>query len=66
MGVFDSVTVWHPGEVGCSVPLLTVVVTKVCRKPGISSVFRKKKIYFRFWLFIKKDERSGGHQAYLN
>ena len=26
--------------------------------------FQKEKIYFRFWLFIKKDERSGGHKAY--
>ena len=35
------VTLWRPAEVGCSVPLLTVVITRVCRKPGISSVFRK-------------------------
>ncbi len=49
-GLFDSVAVWRPAEVGCSVSLLTVVITRVCRKPGISSVFRKKQI----WLFIKK------------
>ena len=61
-GLFESVTVWRPAEVGCSVALLTVVITRVYRKPGISSVSRKKK----FWLLIKKDERSGGHQAYLN
>ena len=54
-GVFDSVDVWHPAEVGCSVPLLTVVITGVCRKPGISSVFRNNNL----WLFIEKDERSG-------
>ena len=61
-GLFASKTVWRPAEVGCSVSLLTILITIVCRKPGISSVFRKKQI----WLFIKKDERSGGHQAYLN
>ena len=58
-GVFDSVAVWRAAEVGCFVPLLTVVITRVCRKSGISSVFRKNNL----WLFI---ERSGGHQAYLN
>ena len=26
-GLFDSVAVWRPAEVGCSVPLLTVVIT---------------------------------------
>ena len=46
-GVFDSVIVWRPAEVGCSVPLLTRVITRVYRKPGIS---RKNK----FWLFIIK------------
>ena len=61
-GVFDSVAVWRPAEVACSVPLLTDVITRVCRRPGISSVFRNNNL----WLFIKKDERSGGHQAYLN
>ena len=62
-------TLWRPAEVGCSVALFTVVITRVYRKPGMSSVSRKKK----FWLLIKKDlvaykkdERSGGHQAYLN
>ena len=61
MGVFDSVTVWRPAEVGCSVAILTIVITRVCSKPGISSVSRKKL----FWLFIKKNKkRSGGHQAY--
>ena len=49
-GVFDSVAVWRPAEVGCSVPLLTVVITRVCRKSGISSVFRKNNL----WLFIEK------------
>ena len=42
--------VWRPAEVGCSVPLLTVVITRVCRKSGISSVFRKNNL----WLFIEK------------
>ena len=49
-GFFDSVAVWRPAEVGCSVPLLTVVITRVCRKSGISSVFRKNNL----WLFIEK------------
>ena len=49
-GVFDSVAVWLPAEVGCHVPLLTVVITRVCRKSGISSVFRKNNL----WLFIEK------------
>ena len=49
-GLFDSVAVWRPAEVGCSVPLLTVVITRVCRKPGISSVFRKNNL----WLFTEK------------
>ena len=49
-GLFDSVAVWRPAEVGCSVPLLTVVITRVCRKSGISSVFRKNNL----WLFIEK------------
>ena len=31
-GVIDSVAVWRPAEVDCSVPLLTVVITRVCRK----------------------------------
>ena len=48
--LFDSVAVWRPAEVGCSVPLLTVVITTVCRKSGISSVFRKNNL----WLFIEK------------
>ena len=61
-GVLILVTLWRPAKVGCSVPLLTVVITIACRKPGISSVFRKNNLL----LFIKKDERSGGHQAYLN
>ena len=47
-GLFDSVAVWRPAEVGCSVPLLTAVITIVCRKSGISSVFRKNNL----WLFI--------------
>ena len=49
-GLFDSVTVWRSGAVcrPSSVPLLTVVITKVCRKPGITSVFRKKKYSFDF------------------
>ena len=47
-GVFDSVTVWRPSEVGCSVAILTVVITRVCRKPGISSVSQKKKYIFNF------------------
>ena len=42
--LFDSVAVCRPAEVGCSVPLLTVVITRVCRKSGISSVFRREKI----------------------
>ena len=44
-GLFDSVTLWRSAEVGCSVTILTVVIglTRVCRKPGISSVSRKKK-----------------------
>ena len=62
-GLFDSVAVWRPAEVGCSVPLLTVVITRVCRKSGISSVFRKKQFVV---VYRKKDERSGGHQADLN
>ena len=49
-GLFDSVAVWHPAEVGCSVTVLTVVITRVCRKSGISSVFRKNNL----WLFIEK------------
>ena len=49
-GLFDSVAVWRPAEVGCSVPRLTVVITRVCRKSGISSVFRKNTL----WLFIEK------------
>ena len=49
-GLFYSVAVWRPAEVGCSVPLLTVVITRVCRKSGISSVFRKNNL----WLFIEK------------
>ena len=49
-GLFDSVAVWRPAEVGCSVPLLTVVITRVCRKSGVSSVFRKNNL----WLFIEK------------
>ena len=64
-GLFDSVTVWRPAEVGCSVALFTVVITRGCRKPGISSNFRKKQS----WLFIqavKKDERSVEHQVCLN
>ena len=44
-GVFDSVTVWRPAEVGCSVALLTVVITRVCRKPGIFFSVSRKKIY---------------------
>ena len=40
-GLFDSVAVWRPVKVGCSVPLLTVVITRVCRKSGISSVFER-------------------------
>ena len=47
-GLFDSVTVWRPAEVGCSVALLTVVITRVCRKPWISSVSRKNKYIFNF------------------
>ena len=47
---FDSVAVWRPAEVGCSVPILTVVITRMCRKSGISSVFRKNNL----WLFIEK------------
>ena len=35
-GVFESVAVWRSAEVGCSVPLLTVVITRVCRKSRIS------------------------------
>ena len=31
-------------------PLLTVVITRVCRKSGVSSVFRKNNL----WLFIEK------------
>ena len=31
-------------EVGCSVPLLNVVITRVCRKSWISSVFRKNNV----------------------
>ena len=60
-GLFDSVAVWRPAEVGCSVALLTVVLTRVCRD---FFCFPKEK----FWLIIKKDERSGGYQgqAYLN
>ena len=49
-GLFDSVAVWRPAELGCSVSLLTVVITRVCRKSGISSVFRKNNL----WLFIEK------------
>ena len=49
-GLFNSVAVCRPPEVGCSVPLLTVVITRVCRKSGISSVFRKNNL----WLFIEK------------
>ena len=49
-GLFDSVAVWRPAEVGCSVPLLTVVITRVCRKSGISCVFRKNNL----WLFAEK------------
>ena len=49
-GVLILVTLWRPAEGGCSVPLLTVVITRVCRKPGISSVFRKNNLL----LFIKK------------
>ena len=43
--LFDSVTLWRSAEVGCSVTIFTVVIglTRVCRKPGISSVSRKKK-----------------------
>ena len=44
-GLVDSVAVWRPAEVGCSVPLLTVVITRVCRKSGISSVFRKNRLF---------------------
>ena len=47
-------TVWRPVEVGCSVALLTLAITRVCRKPGISSVSRKKK----FWFFIKKKKKK--------
>ena len=49
-GLFDSVAVWRLAEVGCSVPLLTVVITRVCKKSEISSVFRKNNL----WLFIEK------------
>ena len=35
---------------GFSVPLLTVVITRVCRKSEISSVFRKNNLC----LFIEK------------
>ena len=49
-GLFDSVAVWRPAEVGSSVPLLTVVITRVCRMSGISSVFRNNNV----WLFIEK------------
>ena len=49
-GLFDSVAVWSPAKVGCSVPLLTVVITRVCRKSGITSVFRNNNL----WLFIEK------------
>ena len=49
-GLFDSVAVWSPAEVGCSVPLLTLVIRRVCRKSGISSVFGKNNL----WLFIEK------------
>ena len=44
-GLFDSVAVWRPAEVGCSVPLFTVVITRVCRKSGISSVFRNNNLW---------------------
>ncbi len=56
-GFLYSVTLWRPAEVVCSVPLLTVVITRVCRKPWISSVFRKNN----FLVVYKKDERSDGH-----
>ena len=52
-GLFDSVTVWRPAKVGCSVALLTVVITSVQKARGFFR-FPKVEIYFKFWLFIKK------------
>ena len=41
-------TVWRPAEMGWSVALLTVAITRVCIKPDISSVSRNKKYIFNF------------------
>ena len=47
-GLFDSVTVRRPAEVGCSVLPFTVVITRGCRKQRISPFFNNKKIIFDF------------------
>ena len=44
-GLFHSVTVWRPAEVGCSVALLTVVITRVCRKQGFLPFPERKNIF---------------------
>ena len=45
-GILDEVTVWRPAEVGCSAPLLTVVITKSGQKATGFFRFPEKKIYF--------------------
>ena len=57
MVVFDPVTVWRPAEVGCSVALLTVVITRVYRKPGNSSVSERKHIIIFSMLVVYKKIR---------
>ena len=47
-GGVDSMTVWRPAEVGWYVTRLTVAIKRVCRKPGISSISRKKIYIFNF------------------
>ena len=42
-GLFDSVAVWRPTEVGCSVPLLTVVI-KECTESQGSLLFSERTI----------------------
>ena len=42
-GVFDSVAVWRPAEVGCSVPLLTVSNNKSVQKVRDLFCFQKEQ-----------------------
>ena len=63
-GVFDSVAVWRPAEVD----YLFCAAFDCSNNKSVQKVrdlFRFQKEQFVV-VYRKKDERSGGHQAYLN